>query len=101
MVLLSQGQALLKALGSGLTPREQLLVPPGFCRARSQHHKGRTQRFASVKGTSSHISNVGVLKPFTATGGFSPFFLVVLSTVFDSTVLFGRGQVHGAQSSGG
>lgn len=51
--LLSQRQALLWASG-----------PLGFCRARSQHHKGKTRHFASVKGTSSHISNIAALEAF-------------------------------------
>lgn len=38
--------------------------PLGFCRARSQHHKGKTRHFASVKGTSSHISNIDALEAF-------------------------------------
>lgn len=51
--LLSQGQAPLWAPG-----------PLGFCRARSQHHKGKIRHFASVKGTSSCISNIAVLEAF-------------------------------------
>lgn len=62
--LLLQRQVPLIALSSVLTPREQLLVPLGFRRARSWHHKGKTLHFASAKGTSSRISNIAGLEAF-------------------------------------
>lgn len=62
--LLLRSQALLIALNGALTPREQLLFPLGFCRARNWNHKGRPLHFASVKGTSSHVSNIAALEVF-------------------------------------
>lgn len=80
--VLWQRQALLVALGGALTLREQLLVPSGFCRARSRHHKGKTLHFASVKGTSSRISNIAVLEAFHTDRVLLLTFFPVLNSFF-------------------